>query len=42
MDVEFTGINVDKVVNGRIVEHGEAANMLEPLLKIGAIKVVGE
>jgi predicted ester cyclase len=39
--VEFTGVNVDKVVDGRIVEHGGAANMLEPLLAIGAIQVVG-
>ena len=39
--VEFTVVNVDKVVDGRIVEHGGAANMLGPLLKIGAIQVVG-
>jgi predicted ester cyclase len=39
--VEFTGVNVDKVVGGRIVEHGGAANLLEPLLEIGAIRVVG-
>lgn len=38
--VEFTCVNVDKVVNGRIVEHGGAANMLGPLLKIGAVKAV--
>ena len=37
----FTGVNVDRVVDGRIVEHGGAANMLGPLLEIGAIKVVG-
>ena len=40
--VMFTGVNVDRVVDGRIVEHGGAANMLGPLLEIGAIKVVGE
>jgi predicted ester cyclase len=40
--VEFSVVNVDKVVDGRIVEHGGAANMLGPLLAIGAIKVVGE
>ncbi len=34
-------VNVDKVIGGRIVEHGGAANMLGPLLKIGAVKVVG-
>ena len=39
--VAFTGVvNVDHVVNGGIFEHG-AANMLEPLLEIEAIKVVG-
>lgn len=40
--VVFTGVNVDRVVGERIVEHGGAANMLGPLLAIGAIKVVGE
>ena len=39
--VAFTGVNVDRVVDGRIVEHGGAANLLGPLLEIGAIKVVG-
>ena len=39
--VEFTCVNVDKVVGGRIVEHGGAANMLGPLLKIGAVRAVG-
>ena len=40
-EVIFTGVNVDRVVSGRMVEHGGAANMLGPLLEIGAIKVVG-
>lgn len=39
--VAFTGVNIDRVVDNRIVEHGGAANMLEPLLEIGAVKVVG-
>jgi predicted ester cyclase len=39
--VAFTGVNVDRVVDGRIVQHGGAANMLGPLLEIGAVKVVG-
>ena len=39
--VEFTCVNVDKVVGGRIIEHGGAANMLGPLLKIGAVRAVG-
>ena len=38
--VEFTGANIDRVVDGRITEHGGAANLLEPLLEIGAIRVV--
>ena len=39
--VTFTGVNVDRVVEGKIVEHGGAANMLGPLLEIGAVRVVG-
>lgn len=39
--VVFTGVNIDRVVDGRIVEHGGAANMLGPLLEIGAIRVGG-
>jgi predicted ester cyclase len=39
--VAFTGVNIDRVVEGRIVEHGGAANLLGPLLDIGAIRVVG-
>ena len=38
----YSGVNLDKVINGRIVEHGGAANMLTPLLEAGAIRVVGE
>ena len=40
--VEMTAVNVDKVNDDRIVEHGGAANLLGPLLKIGAVRVVGE
>jgi len=40
--VEITAVNVDKTVNGRLVEHGGAANMFEALLSIGAIQVVSE
>lgn len=39
--ITFTGVNIDRVVDGRIVEHGGAANMLGPLLEIGAIRVIG-
>lgn len=35
----MTAVNVDRVVEGRIVEHGGAANIFEPLLSIGAIRV---
>ena len=35
----MTGVNIDRVVNGRIVEHGGAANLLEPFLEIGAIRI---
>jgi predicted ester cyclase len=38
----FTGVNVDHVVDGKMVEHGGAANMLEPFLTAGALKPVGE
>ncbi len=40
--VEFTGVNLDRIVAGRIVEHGGAANMFEGLLAVGAIRVVAE
>jgi len=39
--VTFSGVNVDRVVGGKLVEHGGAANLLGPLLEIGAIRVVG-
>jgi hypothetical protein len=34
-----TGVNVDRVIDGKIVEHGGAANLLHSLLDIGAITV---
>lgn len=37
--VKITAVNIDRVVDGRIVEHGGAANLLEPLLEIGAIRI---
>jgi predicted ester cyclase len=40
--VTYTGVNIDRIVGGRIVEHGGAANLLGPLLDIGAVCVVGE
>jgi predicted ester cyclase len=39
--VTFTFVNVDKVAKSRIVEHGGAANILGPLLEIGAVRAVG-
>lgn len=39
--VEFTGVNLDRLKDGKIVEHGGAANLLEPLLNIGAIQIAG-
>jgi len=37
--VTITAVNIDRLVDGKIVEHGGAANLLEPLLKIGAIRI---
>jgi predicted ester cyclase len=36
----FTGVNINRVVDGLIVEHGGAANMLEPFLEAGALRPV--
>ena len=38
--LKYTGVNINKIKNGKIIEHGGAANMLGPLLDAGAIKVV--
>ncbi|MBE0639312.1 MAG: ester cyclase [Bacteroidales bacterium] len=35
--ITFTGVNVDRIKNGKIIEHGGAANLLEPLMKAGVI-----
>jgi predicted ester cyclase len=37
--VEIVAVNIDRIADGQIVEHGGAANLLEPLLTIGAIQV---
>lgn len=37
----FTGVNVDRIANGRIVEHGGAANLFGPLLAAGAVQIGG-
>lgn len=33
-----TAVNIDRVVENRIVEHGGAANLLTAMLEIGAVK----
>ena len=40
--VSFYGVNVDRVRDGKIVEHGGAANMLQPFLELGAVRAVAE
>jgi predicted ester cyclase len=40
--VVYTGVNVNRVMSSRITEQGGAANLLGPLLEIGAIRVVGD
>ena len=35
--ITFTGVNVDRIRDGKIIEHGGAANLLDPLLKAGVI-----
>lgn len=37
MPITFTGVNMDRVKDGKIIEHGGAANLMEPLLKAGVI-----
>jgi predicted ester cyclase len=37
--VQITTVNLDRVSGGRIVEHGGAADLLLPLLQIGAIQI---
>ena len=39
-EIMVTGVNMDKIVDGKIVEHGGAANMFEGLLDIGAIEIM--
>lgn len=40
--VVFTGVNVERLEKGKIVEHGGAANLLFQFLEIGAIQVVNK
>lgn len=36
----YTGVNVNRIVDGLITEHGGAANLLGPLLEADALKVI--
>ena len=36
--ITFTGVNVDRIRGGKIIEHGGAANLFDPLLKAGVIE----
>ena len=36
--ITFRGVNVDRIRDGKIIEHGGAANLMEPLLKAGVIE----
>ena len=38
--LSFSGINVDKIVDGKIVEHGGAVNTFETLWENGLVKAV--
>lgn len=38
--IEMKGVNIDKIVNGKIVEHGGAANTFEAFLENGLIRPV--
>ena len=35
--ISFTGVNVDRIKDGKIIEHGGAVNLFEPLFKAGVI-----
>jgi predicted ester cyclase len=39
--IRVTGVNIDRIKNGKIAEHGGAAGLLEPLLEVGAVKIIG-
>jgi predicted ester cyclase len=38
----FVGVNVDRVVDGKIAEHGGAADMLAPFLEAGLLRPADE
>lgn len=39
--ITFTGVNVDRIRDGKIIVHGGAANLMDPLLKAGVINKAG-
>ena len=38
--IEITGVNIDRIINGKIVEHGGAANTFDAFWEAGLIKPV--
>ena len=38
--ITFNGVNIDRLKDGKIVEHGGAANLMEPLIKAGVIAII--
>ena len=38
--ITVTGVNVDRIIDGKIVEHSDAANMMELLMKVKAIGII--
>jgi predicted ester cyclase len=38
--IEVRGVNIDKVVDGKITEHGGDTNLLDPLLECKAVRIV--
>jgi predicted ester cyclase len=40
--ITFTGVNVDRIREGKIAEHSGAANLMEPLLEAGVLKKIHE
>jgi predicted ester cyclase len=38
--IMVTGVNIDKIKNGKIIEHGGAANLFNAFLDLGIIKLV--
>ncbi len=36
--LSFTGVDIDKIVDGRVIEHGGAMNTFEPLFAAGIIQ----